>query len=649
LLLLLFLLLQLDALVAAVAANSSIRSLSLRGLTLNLYASHQLLLDTLVGLKPLSLEPGRGPQQAAASSSSSSSGNAGPPQSLLQHVDLSFTKHCAVAPAGMSLSKIWARLKRQQHDAALQQQLGVLNQMKAQLTQFHDAAVAAVAAGAPPLPPEIAATAVAAALALVIDGDAPGAAALQQQLDAALQVPQLGPGQQQQQQQQPQGQQQAAPNAAAGVGMAAGFAMAAADMMAGLEGPGNDGLTMLNQTLMQLDHQVHMLTHHSPHAVSEMTMGHASAASGADKQLIELLRDALRARGVSELSVRMHGSSAADKPGQHGVGAGAGRTWGGGSSSKHASNDSDSDNEDGGSDGPSTGSSSSNSSSSNQLVKPRMGLGFFESSGLFGALDNLGSFAASCLAFTTVTIAHGSRTAAGRRTSWLGKALSSVQLGFSVGLTFMVALMAAVSTRFASAEELDHLRAVGFLPPQDGADEDSEDEEADEDSSEWEELEEDEAIEELAEPAVVEQLQDPPAPGIGQAEGGVAWAMQAAVAAAANVVGGPAAAMLAGAGGAMGLLPAAAPHLNEQFVDQGIQDLLNPEGEDKALEAADANGGMTGIPAQVQVVAGLNNAASWAFVAGAAPFTALGVWWWARQLKWAVGIVIAGARYELGW
>jgi hypothetical protein len=642
-LLLLLLPLQLDALVSSVAANSSIRSLSLHGLALNLYASHQLLLDTLLGLKPLS----RVPQQAAAAARSS--GSAGQqPQSMLQHVDLSFTKHCAVAPTGMSLSKIWARIKKQQHDAALQQQLGALNQMKAQLLQFCDAAIAAAAAGAPPLPPEIAATAVAAALALVIDGDAAAAAALQQQLDAALQVPQPG-----QQQQQPQAVQQAGPNGAAGAGGAAGFAIAAAGMMAGPEGPGNDGLTLLNQTLMQLDQQVHMLTHHSPHAVSEMTMGHASAASAADKQLIELLQDALRARGVGELSVRMHGSSAADKPGQHGKGSSAGQaSWGGGSGSKRRVSDegeSDDDSSDG--EGPSMGGSNS---SSNQLLsaKPRMGLGFFESSGISGALDNIGSFAASCLAFTTVFVAHGARNAAGQhRTSWLGKAVSFVQLGVSVGLTFAVAMMAAITTRFASAEELEHLRAVGFLPP-DANNEAEDEEEDDEDSSEWEELEQDEVMEEDAELAEVEPVPDHhPAPGIGQEEGGggggVAGAMQAAVAAAANVVGGPAAAMLAG-GGAGGLLPAAAPHLNEQFVDQGIQDLLNPEGEDKALEAADANGGMTGIPSQVQVVAG-SGAASWAFMAGFAPVSALGVWFWARQLKWVLGsVVVPVLRYLLG-
>jgi hypothetical protein len=547
----------------------------------------------------------------------------------------------------MSLSKIWSRIKKQQHDAALQQQLGALNQMKAQLLQFRDAAVAAAAAGAPPLPPEIAATAVAAALALVIDGDAVAAAALQQQLDAALQVPQLqgaGPGQQQQQQQQ--AAQQVGPDGAAGAGMAAGFAMAAVGMMAGLGGPGNDGLTLLNETMMQLDQQIHMLTHHSPHVVSEMTMGHASAASAADKLLIELLQDALRARGVSELSVRMHGSSAADKPGQHGVGAGVGHaSWGGSSGSKRVSDGGDSDDDSSDGDGPSMGSNSSN-----LVVKPSMGLGFFESSGIYGVLDSLGSFAASCLAFTTVTLAHGARSAAGQRhTSWLGKALSYVQLGFSVGLTFTVALIAAVSTRFASAEELEHLRAAGYLPPE-AHDNTHDGEQDEEDSSEWEEIEQDEVMDE--EPAAVEPEQDHPAPGIGQEEGGgggeFAGAMQAAVAAAANVVGGPAAAMLAG-GGAGGLLPAAAPHLNEQFVDQGIQDLLNPEGEDQALAAADANGGMTGIPAQVQVVSSMNNAASWAFMAGAVPVSALGVLLWARQLKWAlISVVVPVARYVLG-
>jgi hypothetical protein len=660
-LLLLLLMLQLDALVSSVAANSSIRSLSLHGVTLNLYASHQLLLDTLVGLKPLSPGLGRVQQQhvAAASNSasagqpqqpiaaSSNSVSGGQPQSLLQHVDLSFTKHCAVAPAGLSLSKIWSRIKKQQHDAAMQQQLGTLNQMKGQLVQFHDAAVAAAAAGAPPLPPEIAATAVAAALALVIDGDAAAAVALQQQLDAALQVPQLqgaGPGQQQQQQ---QAAQQVLPDGAAGAGMAAGFAMAAAGMMAGLEGPGNDGLTLLNQTMMQLDQQIHMLTQHSPHTVSEMTMGHASAASAADKLLIELLQDALRARGVSELSVRMHGSSAADKPGQHGVGAGVGHaSWGGSSGSKRVSDGGDSDDDSSDGEGPSMATSSSS-----LAVKPSMGLGFFESSGIYGVLDGLGSFAASCLAFTTVTLAHGARSAAGqRRTSWLGKALSFVQLGFSVGLTFTVALIAAVSTRFASAEELEHLRAAGYLPSE-AHDNTHDGEQDEEDSSEWEEIEQDEVMEE--EPVAVEPVQDHPAPGIGQEEGGggggeFAGVMQAAVAAAANVVGGPAAAMLAG-GGAGGLLPAAAPHLNEQFVDQGIQDLLNPEGEDQALAAADANGGMTGIPAQVQVVASMNNAASWAFMAGAAPVSALGVWLWARQLKWALfSVVVPVARYVRG-
>ncbi|WIA24088.1 hypothetical protein OEZ85_013695 [Tetradesmus obliquus] len=420
---------------------------------------------------------------------------------------------------------------------------------------------------------------------------------------------------------------------------------------------------LLLNTLM--DHQMHMITHHSPHAVSEMAMGHASAASSADKQLIRLLTSALQARGVSDLSVRMHGSGAADKLGAHGVaapmGAGRGSAWGGAGaasgSGKGAVDESDGDDDDdAGSDGGAGGSNSSSNNNSNmELVQPRMRLGFFERTGVSGAFDNLGSCAASCLAYTTVSVMHSIRRPASQpqQPTWwavatLQRAWGAVRIALATGLALTVALLAMTSTYFASEEELEHLRAVGFMPPQAQPQQDDHqqgdhqhnDTHGDGVSSEWEEedeeLEEDEQQQDM-EIEHVEQHQAPPAPAA-PAQHGMLGNVQAAL----GVFLHPEAAAAAGGGGLGGFL--GGPHVNPEAVDMGIQELLNPDGEDKPLEA-DANGGMTGIPVQVQVVAGLNSVASWSFVVGAAPVAALGVWFWGRQLKWAVSGAFALARY----
>jgi hypothetical protein len=421
---------------------------------------------------------------------------------------------------------------------------------------------------------------------------------------------------------------------------------------------------MLNNMLMQLDHQIHMITHHSPHTVSEITMGHASAASAADKQLIELLGLALRARGVSDLSVRMHGSSAADKPRQHGEGTGKDRTWGGGgavaaATRKGAADDSDDDDASSAddADGPSNSSRKTYTSarkfvkaiascnisdiSSAELAQPSMDLGFFESTGMSGVLDNLGSCAASCLAYVTVFMTHSIRNPpAQRQPTWWGmaalqRAFRFVRLAMAAGLTLTVALMATLSARFASPEELERLRAVGFLPPQ----EQQQDAESDDEPSEWEEVDEGE-VEEPPE-VEMEQMHAPAGQAAGAAAGGVAGAVQAAADALLQAGG-------VGVGGVQGGgLLGGAPQVNPEFVDQGIQELLNPEGEDKL--DADLDGGMTGIPAQVQVVAGLNSAASWSFVAGAVPVGALGVWFGYGRVKWTVVGVFAIARYAFGY
>jgi hypothetical protein len=204
----------------------------------------------------------------------------------------------------------------------------------------------------------------------------------------------------------------------------------------------------------------------------------------------------------------------------------------------------------------------------------------------------------------------------------------------ATGLTLTVALMATLSARFASPDELERLRAAGLLrqPGQNAVVNENEDSE--EESSEWEEADEEE-MEDMQAPPDGHIAQGGPAAGGGGGEpqGVVAGAVQAA-----------ADALLAAGGIGGGVGAHGGVQLNAEFVDQGIQDLLNPEGEDKLLEA-DANGGMTGIPAQVQVVAALNSAASWGFMAGAAPIGVVGAWFWARQLKWAVMGAWALARY----
>ncbi|KAF6257679.1 hypothetical protein COO60DRAFT_1626728 [Scenedesmus sp. NREL 46B-D3] len=465
---------------------------------------------------------------------------------------------------------------------AQQQQLGSLQAMSAQLAQFHDAVAATMAAGAPPPPPALAATAVAAAMALVFDEDADAAAALQQQFHAALQPPQ---------QQGPAGGGQPPPPPQPQHGAA--MEAAAAAMLADLGGDGENALEMLTNMLVVLEHQMHVLTHHAPAAAAEAAMGHASAAGDADRRLVELLRGALRARGVGAASVRMHGSSAADRPGQHGgqAAAGGGATWGGGGAGRHVHVDDSDDDEDSDAEDDDSDGADRPAGSRQDLVRPRMGLGFFERSGMLGALDGLGSCAASCLAYASVSLAHGARAPAAPRPAgrWpaalLRRALGCARAGAAAGLTFAG----------HAGEEMEPEDAAGLEGGQAG----------------------------------------------GGAAAGVVGAVQAAAAAAGLLAGG------GQAGG--GHLGPGHLHANAAFVDQGIQELLNPDGEDaEVLEAGDADGGMTGIPGQVQVAAGLGSAASWAFVAGAAPLGAAGAWLWARQLKWAAAGVAALARYAYG-
>lgn len=68
---------------------------------------------------------------------------------------------------------------------------------------------------------------------------------------------------------------------------------------------------LLRHLIMHLEHQMHLITHHSPPPLAPRAHTHAAAATAADRALAANLAWLLRTAGVADVTVRMHGGRSA--------------------------------------------------------------------------------------------------------------------------------------------------------------------------------------------------------------------------------------------------------------------------------------------------------------------------------------------------
>lgn len=156
----------------------------------------------------------------------------------------------------------------------------------------------------------------------------------QQVLQLAQLLEQLAAGAGQPQQPQPEAAPQPLQPAAAadGAPQPAAAAAAAEPAVMNAEQQQQGGpLGLISSLLMAVDHQIHMIQYHGPAAAAPYIMTHAAAASSADKEFARVLQRVLVSRGVTDCSVRLHGSRVRHKAGagprgSHGEGGGTGCT-----------------------------------------------------------------------------------------------------------------------------------------------------------------------------------------------------------------------------------------------------------------------------------------------------------------------------------